>query len=236
MNPRSNHLLAQLTDSEYESVHPNLRLMSLSKGDELFQPGGLIEHAYFPVSALIAFAIESKEGVSIDMALVGQEAAAGLRGLFFNICPYRVYAATSGFAYVIKLKDLEYLCQTGSWLHRLYIQANQQILDQIAAETACIHLHSIPQRVARWLLTRSYRTNSRFVAATHQSIANSLGVRREAITNTLFKLSGIHHCRGQVEIQDFFKLEQKACDCYRPHVESTSYQKMLPFHSLVKPD
>ena len=157
-----------------------------------------------------------------------------MRGLFFNICPYQVYAATSGFAYVIKLKDLEHHCQSGSWLHRLYIQANQQILDQIAVETACIHLHSISQRVARWLLTRSYRTNSRFVEATHQSIADSLGVRREAVTNALLKLDGIDHCRGQVEIQDFIALEVEACDCYRPHAETISCQKMLPFHSQFK--
>lgn len=231
MNPKSNHLLSEIADSEYELIHRGLQLISLKKGDQLFCPGGLIEYAYFPVNALISISVESKDGVSLDMAMVGEEGAIGLRGLFFNICPYRVCAATSGLAYVIHLKELSHLCRSGTWLHRMYIQANEQILEQIAAETSCAKFHSISQRVARWLLIRGHRTRSRLVEATHQSMANSLGIRREAVTLALLKLTGIAHGRGQIEIQDFFALENEACDCYRPHFESTSYQKMLPFHS-----
>lgn len=227
MNPKSNHLISQLNDSEYELLNRGLRLVSLEKGDQLFYPGGLIEQAYFPVTALISVAIESKEGVSIDMALVGQEGVIGLRGLHFNICPYSVSAVSSGLAYAIHLHELVHLSQSEAWLNRMYIQANQQILKQIADETACIHLHTIPQRVARWLLTRGHQSNFRLVEATHQSIADSLGVRREAVTLALQKMSGIQLYRGQVEIQDQLSLEHEACDCFRHNAELKPHLKKM---------
>jgi len=231
MNPKCNHLLDQIQDAEYQSICRSLRLVSLKEGDQLFYPGGLIEHAYFPVNVLISISNEVKDGLSIDIALVGEEGVLGLRGLFFNTSPYRVYACTSGLAYVVHLSELKHLCQSGLWLHRMYIQASQQILEQIATETSCAHFHSIQQRLARWLLTRSQRLDSNLIEATHQSIANSLGVRREAITNALLRLSGIDHFRGQIEIRDYFALEEAACDCYRPHTESTTFQKTLLFQS-----
>jgi len=220
VNPRSNQQLAQLNEAEYQSIHQDLHLVSLQAGQNLFTPGGLIDQVYFPANALISIANQMPDGLSMDMAVIGSAGSVGLRGLFDNICPYRVYVAHSGLAYRIGLSKLRpFLDVGGCWVHRMYVQANHRILGQIATETTCAHFHCVTQRLARWLLLRTKLADQPGLEATHQSIADSLGVRREAVTNALMRLPGISACRSRVEVQDRSLLEQEACDCDRKITE-----------------
>lgn len=229
MNPRSNQLLDQLTDAEYQLLHRDLQLVSLQAGQTLFIPGGTIDQAYFPVNALIAIANQLSGGQSIDMALVGSEGSVGLRGLFENICPYQVYVANSGLSYKIGLARLRQLFDSGAWVHKIYIQANHQILGQIAAETTCAHFHGVLARLARWILIRTARLEQTYLEATHQSVADCLGVRREAVTHALMKLPGIQCHRNHIEVNDRSDLEHQACGCYQKITETLTGQMTLPF-------
>ena len=234
MNPKNNQLLDQLPQALYQLMHPLLQLVSLEEGELLFGPGERIEQAIFPVNALIAIANELREGVCIDMALVGAEGAVGLRGLYFGISPYRVHVAHSGLAYRVALHALQPLMLPGAWVHHLYLQASHQILGQIAAELACAHFHPLLARVARWLLTRSERTGQRCIAATHQSLADALGVRREAITHALLRLPGIVQGRQRIEIEDLPTLARQSCDCGRSLQETLTGQLALPLEAPLR--
>lgn len=229
MIPKRNHLLEQLMDAEYQLLHQDLQLVSLDVGQVLFFPGGVIDTVYFPVNALIAIANEISNGLSMDMALIGSEGAAGLRGLFEPVCPYRVHVAYSGFAYKIALPYLRRILDSDAWLHKMYIQANHQIFGQIAAETMCAHFHGVPARVARWLLLRTRHVGQTYLDATHQCLADSLGVRREAVTIALGKLPGISGNRNRIDITDRSKLEDATCDCFHRHDDNLSGQLTLPF-------
>lgn len=50
MNPKLNELLDQLPDADYQKLLPNLRLISLVSGQELYAPGAIISKIYFPVA------------------------------------------------------------------------------------------------------------------------------------------------------------------------------------------
>lgn len=243
LTPRCNELLDQLTDSDSRLIFHNLRLVSLTEGQELYAPGDLIDQVYFPVTALLAIAKEMKDGLSIDIALIGKEGGAGFRGMVSR-CPNWVYVSASGLAYQISLQQLEQIQanqlnqrgnqqpdKSSAWLIGMYMQATKTVFDSIAIETACAHFHTTSERLARWLLTRHKRMKSNYIEATHQKIADSLGVRREAITNALLKLKGIDYCRNQIEVTDFVELENQTCECYRALSESRSHQLSLQFHS-----
>lgn len=234
MNPRSNQLLEQLIDTEYQWLHRDLHLVSLQVGQNLFTPGGRIDQAYFPANALIAIANQMPDGLSMDMAVVGPEAAIGLRGLFDNTCPYRVHVAQSGLAYRIALSKLRPFLEAGAcWLHRMYVQTNHRILAQIATETTCAHFHCVTERLARWLLLRTELAGQPGLEATHQSIADSLGIRREAVTHALVKMPGVSCCRSRIEISDRPSLEQVACDCYRQISTTSTPELSLPLRQLA---
>ena len=215
MNPRHNLALGQLGQTQIQHIHRHLQLVSLSPGQVLFGPGDRIDCAWFPVNALVAVAHELEEGLSMDMALIGRDSVIGLRGLVQPICPYRVHVAHAGLAYRAPLALLRQDGQAGQWLMNLYMQASDQILAQIATEAACARFHSVTQRVARWLLSRSERLGQPFLEATHQGMAESLGVRREAVTLPLLRLPGIGQSRSCIDILERVALEDAACACHR---------------------
>lgn len=235
MNPQKNHALEHLGQAQFQQIALYLQLVSLSPGQVLFDPGDRIHSAYFPVNALIAVALELEDGQTMDMALIGNDSVIGLRGLFQPVCPYRVHVAHAGLAYKIPLNLLRQQAGTGHWLQTMYMQACDQILAQIASEAACARFHCVSQRVARWLLSRSERLGQPALEATHQEMAESLGVRREAVTLALLKLPGIGHSRNRITIHERSALESAACACHRSLGETLSGQRRLPFHAHSSP-
>lgn len=231
MNPKNNHALEQLGDPQFQQIAAHLQLVSLSPGEVLFGPGDRIDCAWFPVNGLIAVAHALEDGLSMDMALIGNDSMIGLRGLFQPICPYRIHVAHAGLAYRIPLALLRQHAGAGHWLPTLYMQASDQILAQIASEAACSRFHSVTQRVARWLLSRSERLGQPTLEATHLGMAESLGIRREAVTLALLKLPGIGHSRNRITLHDRSALESAACACHRSLGETLSGQRRLPFHA-----
>ena len=234
LNPRCNLLLDQLTDGEIKPLLGSLRLVALVDGQQLYGPGDLIDQVYFPVTALIAITKQMKDGVSIDVALIGEEGAAGFRGMTSR-CPNTVRVTGSGLAYQIGLRQLQAIQNrqldthvqgsaraSSLWLTRLHAQAVQKVFDSIAQETACAHFHSSKERVARWLLTRYAHGPSEYIEATHQKIADALGVRRECVTHTLLKLEGVRCGRNHIEIHDLSHLESQSCECFRALKELNS--------------
>lgn len=243
LNPRSNRLLDQLTESEGLAVFQHLHLVSLTEGQSIYAPGDLIDQIYFPVTALIAIARVMKDGGSIDVAWVGKEGAIGFRGMVSR-CPNRVFVSASGLAYQISLQQLQQiqdyqlhtqepgqLAESGAWLTRMYVQSSSSVFDDIALETACAHFHSTRHRVARWLLNRYRHSQSLYIAATHQKIADSLGIRRESVTHALLQLKGIQYSRNHIEILDFARLEGQACECHRIQSDAHSHQLSLAFET-----
>ena len=51
-SPSQNHLLAALPTAEFERLAPHLELVPLPLGDVLYEPGGQLQHAYFPATAI----------------------------------------------------------------------------------------------------------------------------------------------------------------------------------------
>lgn len=86
------------------------------------------------------------------------------------------------------------------------------------AQTAlCNQMHSLEQRLARWLLTLADRLHSDELLITHDRIANMVGVRRAGITDAMgiLREAGlIESGRGTVAILDRAKMEAQACECY----------------------
>jgi Mn-dependent DtxR family transcriptional regulator len=65
---------------------------------------------------------------------------------------------------------------------------------------------------------------------TQELIANTLGVRREGVTEAAGKLQAagiIKYRRGRIRIVERARLESRACECYA--VVKNSYNRLLPF-------
>ena len=88
----------------------------------------------------------------------------------------------------------------------------------IMQSTACNAIHTVEQRLARWLLMAHDRVRADKFPLTQEFVAMMLGVSRPSVTivaGTLQKSGLITYRRGLLEIVDREKLEAASCECYR---------------------
>ena len=103
-------------------------------------------------------------------------------------------------------------------LYELETRYGNALVGFIMQSTACNAVHSVEQRLARWLLMAQDRMGSDGFAMTHEFIAMMLGATRPTVTvvaGTLQKAGLITYHRGHVTILDRERLEAASCECYR---------------------
>src|SRR4029078_13597875 len=88
----------------------------------------------------------------------------------------------------------------------------------IMQSTACNAVHTVEQRLARWLLMAHDRVDRDEFPLTQEFVAMMLGAARPTVTivaGTLQKGGLIKYYGGQVTIVDRPALEAASCECYR---------------------
>jgi hypothetical protein len=100
----------------------------------------------------------------------------------------------------------------------LMLRYAQALGGAIMQSTACNAVHSVEQRLARWLLMAHDRMGRNEFPLTQEFVAMMLGASRPSVTivaGTLQKAGLITYHRGQLTIVDRDKLESASCECYR---------------------
>jgi CRP-like cAMP-binding protein len=94
----------------------------------------------------------------------------------------------------------------------------QALVGFIMQSTACNAVHSVEQRLARWLLMAQDRMGADEFPLTQEFVAMMLGATRPTVTvvaGTLQRAGLITYHRGHVTVLDREKLESASCECYR---------------------
>src|SRR5436309_7446162 len=84
--------------------------------------------------------------------------------------------------------------------------------------TACTGVHSVEERLARWLWMAHGRVEKDDFPLTQEFVAMMLGAARPTVTvvaGTLQKAGLIKYRHGRVTIVDRKALERASCECYR---------------------
>src|SRR5262249_39039385 len=98
------------------------------------------------------------------------------------------------------------------------LRYTQALITQISQTAVCNRLHSMENRLCRWLLLSHDRVRSEELLMTQEFIANMLGGPRESVTVAAGRLQDaglIYYARGHIRILDRKGLEAGACECYR---------------------
>jgi CRP-like cAMP-binding protein len=89
---------------------------------------------------------------------------------------------------------------------------------EIAQGFACHRFHTARQRLARWLLSASDRTQSVRIELTQERLAQAIGLQRTGVTVASVALQDagdIKSRHGRITMIDRRRLESRACECYR---------------------
>lgn len=229
-SPNQNQLLAALTPAEFEPLAAHLEWVPLSLGEVLYEPGGQLQHAYFPTTAIVSLHYVMASGASAESVGVGNEGVVGI-ALFTggNTTPSSAVVQTAGHAYRLERSKLLQEFNRAGLMQRLLLRYTQALITQMMQAAACNRHHSIEQQLCRWLLLTLDRLPSNELVMTQELVASMLGVRREGITEAAGKLQRaglISYRRGHIEVLDRSGLESHSCECYA--VVKKELSRLLP--------
>ncbi len=217
-SPNQNHLLAALPTEEYERLAPHLELVPMLLGETLYEPGGQLQHVYFPTTAIVSLLYILESGSSAEIAGVGNEGVLGI-SLFMggNTTPSSAVVQTAGYGYQLPAKLMKEEFDRAGLMQRLLLRYTQALVTQMAQTTACNRHHSIEQQLCRWLLSTLDRLPSNELIMTQELVAGALGVRREGVTEAagnLQRAGFIRYRRGHISVLERSGLESGTCECY----------------------
>jgi CRP-like cAMP-binding protein len=214
-----NRLLLSLAPSESETIHSLLEPCELRHHKILQEPTEPVQYVYFPNSGLISLVVETEDGSTVEVGMVGREGFAGLAGAVgLSRTPLRQIVQIGGEGYRMKVGALERFLNVNPGFQQLVCRYAVVLGMQMAQTAACNRLHDAFQRLTRWLLMARDRGQLNELPVTHEFLSTVLGTDRPSVTlaaQTLQKRGIVEYRRGKIVILNARKLEAASCECYR---------------------
>ena len=229
-SPGQNRILAALSAAEFAPLAAHLEPVLMSLGDMLYEPGGQLQHAYFPTTAIVSLHYVMASGMSAESAGVGNEGVVGV-SLFMggDTTSSSAVVQTAGHAYRLESRRLRQEFSRAGGMQRVLLRYTQALMAQVTQTAACNRFHSLEQQLCRWLLLTLDRVPSQELVMTQELLAGMLGVRREGITEAAGKLQKagfIRYRRGHITVLERSGLATRACECY--DVVKREFGRLLP--------
>jgi CRP-like cAMP-binding protein len=215
-----NLLLAALPATDYARILPALSVQPLKLKQVLHKPGERIQHVYFPAAGFCSMVAALKDGGMVEVATVGCEGMIGSAA----VLPRAVATAVTmvqgegDTCYRMTAEAFRREMDRRGPFYELLTRYAQALTGFIIQSTACNAVHSVEQRLARWLLMARDRMGSDHFPLTQEFAAMMLGASRPTVTivaGTLQKAGLITYRRGRVTIVNRRGLEAASCECYR---------------------
>jgi CRP-like cAMP-binding protein len=215
-----NRLLAALPAADYARILPSLSLVPLKLKDTLHKPGEPIRDVYFPGGGFCSMLTVLEDGNMVEIATVGREGVVGVSAILDG-APVTSTAMVQGetdTCYRMTVDAFRREVERRGAFYELMAHFAQALFGFVAQSTACNAIHSVEQRLARWLLMAQDRMGSAEFPLTQEFVAMMLGASRPTVTvvaGTLQRAGLIKYRHGHVTIVDREQLEAASCECYR---------------------
>jgi CRP-like cAMP-binding protein len=214
-----NQILAALPKKEYERLRPYLKLISLQFSEVIYEAGATIRHVYFPHHSMISLLSLKTGGKMVEVGVIGHEGMVGLPVFLGTYISHnQVIVQVADGAMRMKASALKAELKRGGALPGLLLRYTHTRIIHISQRAACNSLHTVRERLCRWLLMVHDRVRSDVFSLTHGRISNMLGVRRTSVTEAAGSLQQarlINYSYGKITILNRRGLERAACECYR---------------------
>ncbi len=214
----ANQILSALPHEEFERLRPNLREVHLKIGDIVYEPEESIESVYFVNSGIVSWLATLEDGNTVEAGVIGSEGLAGVAVLLgAQSTPNQAIIQAEGSALRIASSDLTTEFRRNGELNRMILRFVHSMFTQVAQTAACNRLHTLDQRLARWLLMSHDRVEGDAFSMTQDFLSRMLGVRRAGVSvsaNSLKQKGLIDYRRGDIHILNRAGLEVASCECY----------------------
>ncbi|HEY1233553.1 MAG TPA: Crp/Fnr family transcriptional regulator [Candidatus Binatia bacterium] len=214
-----NLLLAALSRKERERLRQYLETVELRPLDILIEANKPITNTYFPIDCVTSTIQELSDGSTVEVGLMGLEGFVGVQfWLGSPITPTRTIVQVEGRAYRMTSGDFRReIMEADSPLNRLCGGYTHAFLVMTSQTAACNRLHTVDERLCRWLKMVYDRVQRETFTMRQEFMAQMLGVHRPAVSiaaNVLQNAGLIRYSRGNMEILNAEGLQEGACECY----------------------
>jgi CRP-like cAMP-binding protein len=218
--PPANNLLAALPADDYARLAPTLGTTPLKLKRFLHKPGEPIDQIYFPGGGFASVVTVLKDGAMVEVATIGREGMLGMSAaLTRDPSPSAAMVqAETDTCYTMSAEAFRNEMDRRGAFYDLLTRYGQALVGFIMQSTACNAVHSVEQRLSRWLLMAHDRVGKDDFPLTQEFAAMMLGTSRPTVTvvaGTLQKAGLIKYHRGHVTVVDREDLEAASCECYR---------------------
>ena len=216
----SNDLLAALPAEDLQRLLPALDVVELPLKQILHRQGERVDYVYFPGGGFCSELTMLESGAMVEVATIGRE---GMVGIFAaqdgeRAASVAMVQAAAELCYRLPAATFRREMEQPGTFHELMTRYMHAHVGLIMQSTACNAVHTVEQRLARWLLMAHDRIGHDEFPLTQEFVAMMLGVTRPSVTivaGTLQKAGLITYHRGRITIVNRKKLESASCECYR---------------------
>ena len=216
--PIENHILRSLPPSDYERISPHLQPVQLSQSELLCNADQTIESVYFPNLAIVSLVAQDTHGQSVEVGIVGFEGVVGVStALTVKRSPFEMVVQLAADGFRMHERAFQDELKRGGVFQNLVLRYAHSLLLHTSQLAVCNRLHSLSERLARWLLMSYDRCKCPDLPFTHEFLSLMLGVRRAGVTEAAIILQTegyIKYRRGQITVLDREGLQEHTCECY----------------------
>jgi CRP-like cAMP-binding protein len=220
LKTHENRLLAAMPPDVIGRITPFLETTSLILKDVLHKPGELVDHVYFPGGGFCSMVTVLEDGDMVEIATIGREGMVGASAVV-NGGPdpsLTMVQAESDVCYRMSTTAFDAEMDRRGEFSALLRRYAQALFGFVMQSTACNAVHSVEQRLARWLLMAQDHVARDQFPLTQEFVAMMLGATRPTVTvvaGALQRDDLIAYHRGHVTIVDRAGLERASCECYK---------------------
>ena len=156
----------------------------------------------------------------VEVATIGREGMLGISAVLGGtpVSSTTMVQGASETCYRMPVEAFQREMDRRGAFYDLLNRYTQALIGFIMQSTACNAVHTIEQRLARWLLMAQDRMESDSFPLTQEFAAMMLGATRPTVTlvaGTLQRAGLITYHRGMVKVVDREGLQATSCECYR---------------------
>ncbi len=213
-----NDILSALPEDEYQRLLPNFRPVTLSLGQVVHENSQRLDTIYFPTTCVLSLVYTTESGPTAEIGVIGSDGMLGIALILGGTTmPHRAVTQIAGAAIAVRANVIQNEFLRGNRLQQTILRYTQALLTQVSQTAVCNRLHSMEQRLSRWLLLCQDRARSPDLKMTQEFISQMLGGRRKSVTVAAGRLQDagiIRYARGHICILHRAALEAASCECY----------------------
>ena len=213
-----NKILLSLPDSEFSAIRPYLELLSLPHHFSVHEPNQKGEFGHFLNCGMISLVVATEDGKTVEVGVIGNEGFAGsVLAVGLRRSSLREIVQIAGDGFRITASALQALLPSLPELQLTLSRYAVLLGMQVAQTAACNRLHTVEQRLARWLLVTQDRVDAGMLPLTHDFLATMLGTDRPSVSlaaASFQRKQVLQYGRGAVTILNRKELERLSCECY----------------------